>query len=214
MVRPLRWRRHGATCRQGYQRRGGRYSQKQCKSQELWRTERCMIPAWGNSTICLNDHTRTLFGGPWRRGYSHVPDGRKRKGSQVGRLMWLRPHLHVQLPPVRSGLSLFIPHQLCWVLSSVSFLDSKPAMSQCPCHCHHPTGMNAILQACFSSRIKTHLSTNGKWEREGSHGKPKIQITEPTTFEWGYDQIGFSRCFYHHLDRGNNSSWSKEISTM
>lgn len=129
-----------------------------------------MIPANANSTICLNDQNGPSLGVGWgrrcRRGSGHVPDGREKDAARAGRPVWLRPHLLVQPLPARLGLSLLTPHQLCWVLSSVSFLDSQPAMSQCPCHSPHPAGMNAILQACFSSGISTHLSLQTARGRE------------------------------------------------
>lgn len=166
----------GDACGQSFQRRGGGCSQKQCKSQELWTTERCVIPTWENSTIYLDYQNRTFFGGLCQRGSRRIPDGREKKAARVGRPVWLRLHLLVQPLPARLGLSLLTPHQLCRVLSSVSFPHYEPAVSQCPCHFHHPTGMNAIFRCSFP--VESILISFYKWQEREIRQPWKVQNSD------------------------------------
>lgn len=105
MIRPPVGEEMGGAWGQAFQRREGGGSQKQCKNQELWRIERCVIPAWENSAIYLDYQGRTLFGGLCHRGSSRTLDGRE-KAARVRRTSLAQTAPASAAPPCQIGTLL------------------------------------------------------------------------------------------------------------
>lgn len=192
---------------------------KQCKGQELWRTE---IPhcdsSLGNSPICLGFWSRTLFGKCYQKEPSHVPVVRKSKAAQPGEeYQFGSDHTCFYSPSLPGWDSPAGTSPAGPVLSSVFSLDSQPTISWC----HHATPIIPLEWMPSSTQtfqIESVLTFLYNWqEGRRQHGKPKSSGNWTghiwrrlwlgsfnSHVSWGTFLCrlpGFSRGFYHHHER-------------